>query len=49
MSDKKCCSSCKWYEDFNGVCFNGDSENCADYVTDDAVCNKWEERGNREH
>lgn len=43
MSDKKCCSSCKWYETFNGVCFNGDSENCADFVDADGVCPEWEE------
>lgn len=21
----KCCETCDWYEDFQGVCFNGDS------------------------
>ena len=20
----KCCATCRWYEDFQGVCFNGD-------------------------
>lgn len=24
------CSTCGWYEDFQGVCFNGDSEHRAD-------------------
>lgn len=42
MSDKKCCSNCKWYETFNGVCFNGDSEHCADYVDADDECPLWE-------
>ena len=29
----KCCATCAWYEDYQGVCFNGDSPNCADLQT----------------
>lgn len=36
------CSGCKWYEDFNGVCCNGDSERCADYTDSDESCGEWE-------
>lgn len=28
---------CKWRDDFTWVCFNGDSEKCAD-VADDEYC-----------
>lgn len=38
------CSSCRWYEDFNGVCFNGDSEFCADFTESEDCCECWEER-----
>lgn len=36
------CENCKWYELFQGVCFNGDSPACADFVDKDAVCAAWE-------
>lgn len=38
------CSSCNWYEDFSGVCFNGDSENAADFMDPEACCGEWEEK-----
>ena len=38
----KGCGSCKWHEDFNGVCFNGDSERCAAYTDSDESCGEWE-------
>lgn len=28
----KCCATCAWYEDFQGVCFNGASPYCADFA-----------------
>lgn len=28
----KCCATCAWYEDYQGVCFNGDSPNRADFT-----------------
>lgn len=40
--EEKSYSNCKWYEHFNGVCCNGDSEYCADYVDNDHVCTEWE-------
>lgn len=39
---KKTCGTCSWYEDFQGVCFNGDSEHCADFTDADATCPAWE-------
>lgn len=33
---------CTWYEDFQGVCFNGDSPRCADFTEPDATCLAWE-------
>jgi len=38
-----CCATCRWYEDFQGVCFNGDSEYCADFIDPEDVCECWEE------
>ena len=40
----KCCSTCAWYEDFQGVCFNGDSPHCADFTEPDQRCGEWERR-----
>ena len=42
--ETKCCTTCKWYEDFRGVCFNGDSDHCADFTNPDDGCEEWEER-----
>jgi len=41
---KQNCGSCAWYEDFQGVCCNGDSPYCADFVNADQVCEFWEEK-----
>lgn len=40
----KCCATCKWCEDFQGVRFNGDSERAADFTGPEDVCEEWEER-----
>lgn len=40
----KCCATCKRYEDFRGVCFNGGSEHRADFTDPDDVCEEWKER-----
>ena len=40
----KCCATCAWYEEYQGVCFNGDSPNCADFIDADEVCGEWEEK-----
>ena len=40
----KCCATCRWYEDYQGVCFNGDSEYCADFTGNEDCCECWEGR-----
>lgn len=40
----KCCATCAWYEDFQGVCFNGDSPHCADFTEPDQRCGEWERK-----
>lgn len=40
----KCCETCGYWEDFQGVCFNGESENCADFTSADDVCEHWTNR-----
>lgn len=42
------CENCKYYEKFSGVCFNGDSDFVADFVDENFVCDKWEERSENE-
>lgn len=44
----KCCATCVWHEDYQGVCCNGDSLNRADLTEPEDVCESWEERGNNE-
>lgn len=39
---KRRCKTCKWYEEFMGVCLNGDSEHCADFTDPDDTCPCWE-------
>lgn len=36
------CATCDWYEDFQGVCFNGDSEHRADFTEPEDGCECWE-------
>ena len=38
----ECCATCDWYEDYQGVCFNGDSEHCADFTGNEDCCECWE-------
>ena len=40
----KICATCGTYEDFQGVCFNGDSEHCADFTGADDSCEHWTNR-----
>ena len=44
----KHCATCNWYEDYQGVCFNGDSPHCADFIDADKVCEEWEGRNEDE-
>lgn len=41
---KRRCKTCKWYEDFMGVCFNGDSPHCADFTESEDCCEELEEK-----
>lgn len=45
-ANNECCMTCAWYEDFAGVCFNGESQNCADFPKspDETKCNVYERR-----
>nr|DAK89935.1 MAG TPA: hypothetical protein [Caudoviricetes sp.] len=43
MQKEKCCKTCKKHDDFTWVCFNGDSEHCADFTEPDCVCEFWED------
>lgn len=38
----KSCATCVWWEEFQGVCFNGDSPNCADFTDEEEVCEEYE-------
>ena len=40
------CETCRWWEPYNGVCFNGDSPYCADFW--DGGCEKWEQKERKE-
>ena len=44
----KTCETCNWYEDFHGVCFNGDSPHCADFTDPEGGCECWEGRAGDE-
>lgn len=37
----KCCETCAWYAEFEGVCCNGDSEYRADFRCLDDLCSCW--------
>lgn len=43
MSNLKCCHTCKWYEEFFGVCCNGNSKYRADFRDENASCEEWAE------
>lgn len=40
----KCCETCAWYAEFEGVCCNGDSEYRADFRCLDDTCSFWTSR-----
>ena len=40
----KCCETCDWYEDYQGVCYNGDSPHCADFTEPEECCAEWKAR-----
>ena len=39
---EKLCCTCKYWEEFNNVCCNSNSENCADFIDPDSFCDEWE-------
>ena len=45
---KKTCDTCHWYEKYIGVCFNGNSEWCADYPDTNVGCKCWEEENSHD-
>ena len=38
----KLCLTCKWYAEYEGVCTNGESKNCADFTAPNNYCGLWE-------
>ena len=42
----KCCATCRWYAEFEGVCCNGDSEWRGDFRDNDQGCEHWENSDN---
>lgn len=44
IKQEKCCGTCDWYAEFEGVCTNGDSEYRADFRCLDDTCDCWEEK-----
>ena len=44
MSDRVC-KNCKWHsDDFTSACVNGESEHCADFVSENDGCEEWEKK-----
>ena len=39
------CGSCKWHDNWSGVCCHPESKHCADFTSNDDWCRKW--RGER--
>lgn len=37
----KCCGTCAWYAEFDGVCCNADSKWTADFRCLDDSCPEW--------
>ena len=35
------CKNCDYYAEYEGVCFNAESENCADFVSPNTSCEHW--------
>ena len=40
--NEKCCKNCRKHDDFTYVCFNGNSEHCADFTGSECCCEFWE-------
>lgn len=46
--NEKCCATCAWYAEFEGVCCNAKSDACADFVDSEYSCKHWERIGKPE-
>ena len=47
MKDERSCATCRWCEledNVGQVCTNSQSSYCSEWVEDDDVCLKWEEK-----
>ena len=44
MNDNKCCGTCAWYAEFEGVCCCADSEWTADFRCLDDTCKYWKHK-----
>nr|DAZ51038.1 MAG TPA: hypothetical protein [Caudoviricetes sp.] len=43
------CKTCRKHDNFTCVCFNGDSEHCADFTKPECCCEFWEGVGNEQN
>lgn len=41
-NEKRYCCTCRRYAKFEGVCCNGESEYCTEFMCLDDSCDKWE-------
>ena len=48
MTLNNTCDTCRWYEDYQGVCCNGGSEYRADFTEPEDGCECWEGRNEDE-
>lgn len=47
---EKLCGFCIYHDEFTWVCFNGNSQYCADYIAPDRTCRFWESiQDNEDH
>lgn len=44
IKKEKCCGTCVWYAEFEGVCCNGSAESRGDFRDNDYACECWEEK-----
>lgn len=40
--ESRICETCRWHDNFSGVCFNGESPNRADFTNPDDTCPEYE-------
>lgn len=44
---EKKCENCAWHDEWSWVCFNGKSENVADFTDPEKCCTAWEPDDNK--